>query len=43
MLLFNNRSQQSVGRNSILSNRLAAGGNLISPIGDRSQQFQFNS
>jgi len=32
MQLFNNRSQQSIGRNSIMSNNLA---NLISPIGDR--------
>lgn len=37
MLLFNNQTQ-SVGRNSIMSNRL---GNLVSPIVDRN--FQFNS
>ena len=43
MLLFNNRSQQSIGKNSIISNRLGAGvgGHLISPIGER--QFNFNS
>jgi hypothetical protein len=41
MLLFNNRSQGSIGRGSVMSNRLA---NLVSPIGDQgTNHFQFNS